>query len=120
MRTWPSYGRLLTPLKERPEPAVDRTQMEDGLAKQGQRDYRQLVGRELQYRYTNSEYRSWKTWFRDEISRGGAWFDWPDPFDGVTKKARIRRGRYEAESRNAGAGLPPDWVVTLTIETWDA
>jgi hypothetical protein len=117
---WPSYGRLvLNSLGEKPQAAVRRSAMESGPVKQAQFMSRQLVARELTYRYTGDEYDQWKTWYRTQISRGAAWFDWVDPHDGATKQARIASGEYEATAESAGPGSPPAWLLSCTIETWE-
>jgi len=118
--TWPTYGHLaLDRYGEEPESALVRTQMESGPPKQAMVRSRAMVGRPVTYVYSDSEYATWKTWFRDTIARGADWFNWTDPQDGVVKLARIRGGVYKSRAFTPSPGAPLSWEVAFTVETWD-
>ena len=117
---WPDLGRYLAPLEERPRPVVRRTEMDDGFVKQREAATRQMVEHPVRLRMTAAEYGQWKTWYRDTVDHGTAWFDWTDPGDGATKEALIRGGQFSARSRRAEPGAAIEWEVSMTLETWDA
>ncbi len=117
---YPSYGRLaLDRYGEEPESALIRTQMESGPPKQAMVRSKAMVGRPVTYVYSDAEYASWKTWFRDTIARGADWFNWTDPQDGITKLARIEGGIYTAKPFSPYPGAPLSWEVSFRLETWD-
>ncbi len=117
---YPTYGRLaLDSYGEEPESALVRTSMESGPPKQAMIRSRTMVGRPVTYIYSDTEYASWKTWFRDTVSRGADWFNWTDPQDGTVKLARIENGVYTARAFSPSPGAPLSWEVSFRIETWD-
>ena len=79
-----------------------------------------MVMRPVTYRYTVSEYMQFRTWFRDEVSRGAAWFDWTDPVDDTLKQVRMVNGDYEAVPYKVSDGAPLDWLVSFSLESWEA
>ncbi len=101
-----------------PQPAVSRTDMEDGPPKQFRRRSRVMVERPVTvYLNSKADFDDFNEWFRDDINRGAAWFDWVDPYDSVTKQARIKGGRIDAKPRRKAMDL---WAVAMVIETWDS
>ncbi|HHJ11889.1 MAG TPA: hypothetical protein ENK00_01810 [Chromatiales bacterium] len=124
MAVFPTYGRiLLDDYGEEPSPATLRTDMESGPPKQVQVLSRVMVTRTVTVLYTNTEYKNFKTWFRDTVSRGADWFDFVDPVDGVTRQSRIVSSRqqppYQAKAVSQGEGSPLSWAVSMRIESWD-
>jgi len=115
---FPTYGKnLLAAYREQPAPLMRRTDMESGPSKQARIARRRLVPRSCSYQYTQAEYAQFKAWVDSEGAVN--WFDWIDPFDGSTKQARLQLGQYEARPVSAGAGRTLDWIVTLTLETYE-
>jgi len=120
MAAFPSYMILLRDgFSIKRNSAVQRTEMEDGFAKQRKRWSRVLVSRSVSYgTRTKADYESFITWFNSTINRGADWFDWTDPVTATVKQARIKGGVIEDEA-------PEDpmltwWTVKFTLEVWDA
>lgn len=98
--------------------AVLRSEMESGPPKQAKILSRVLVTRSVVFMLDSlADYNSFLAWFRDDISRGAAWFSWTDPVDGAAKLARIVGGVLESE---APAESTRYWRVSCKLETWDA
>ena len=112
--TWPSYGTLMTgTLTETPAPNILRTEFESGDIKQTRRSQKQRVEQKITYLYTNAEYTTWKTWFRDTALLGAIKFNFTDPQDGTVRDYRIMGGVYEATPLNQKL---EHWVVTMQFE----
>jgi len=113
------YGKLLLrDYGEKPESAVLRTEMESG-AKQAQVRSLQLVARPAVIDYSSIEYGQFKTWYRDTLARGSAWFFLIDPRDGISKLTRIVRGEYDSKSYIKSQGDELRWEVSLVLEIWE-
>jgi hypothetical protein len=98
--------------------ALQRTPTDLGLVKQTRVLSRVLVQRPFSYYvYTQANYNSFMTWFRDTVNEGATWFDWTDPVDGATKSARIVGGSLKDSLRGQGFN---NWLLAMTIETWSA
>lgn len=118
MATFPSYMKLiLAGLTFKRESALLRTEMEIGPPKQTVQKTRVMLTRKVTYAAdSKTDYLNFITWFTTTINRGAAWFDWTDPVDGVTKKARIVNGELDEEKPlNSGLTL---WQVSFHLETW--
>jgi hypothetical protein len=115
---FPDYGVLLTQgYAENPQPAVLRSEMEGGLAKQARIRSFASHSRPLSYQFTLLEFRRFKNWFRNNTGRGADFFYWRDPFDDFTTKlARMVNGHYQANLVNGDA---LDWLVTFELETYE-
>lgn len=95
---------------------LHRTDVEQGQPKQGVKGSRALHSRTVTYLATSlANYLAFETWFRTTVKWGALWFDWTDPKDGVTKKARIVNGEYDGKPMN---GTLTHWDITFQIETW--
>ena len=96
MATFPSIGILLADgFEEVLEPAVIRTAMESGPYKQARVSGKNVNIRSIKYWFTNTEYPTFLTWFRNDIARGADKFYWTDPVDSTIKLARIVNGSYK-------------------------
>lgn len=117
MSGFPSYAvPLIEGYGERPEPAVERTEMESGPPKQMRVRSRALVTRPVKYLLASqADYAAFMAWFRDTLGAGADWFDWTDPRDGVTKKARIVGGKLDARPTVKTLAR---WIVSFELETW--
>lgn len=118
MAAFPSYAKLvLEGFSIERESALDRTEMEVGPPKQPVRRTRVMVTRKVTYALdTKADYLNFLTWFNTTINRGSAWFDWVDPQDAATKKARIVNGKLDAEKPlNSALSL---YEVSFRLETW--
>jgi hypothetical protein len=114
------FGKLLLrDYGEKPESAVLRTEMESGFAKQAKIRSLVPVFRPVIMDYSNDEYTTFKTWFKDTLARGTNWFEWTDPQDGASKQARIVRGEIESRSYNATEGDELRWEVSFLLETME-
>lgn len=115
---FPTYGKLLfSGFNQQRGSSTQRTEMEDGYVKEGQHLSRVLVPSAVQYRFTKSEFASFKSWFASEAN-GGQFFAWVDPLDGVEKQVRMVRSEYTARPENAGEGQPLNVIVGFTLEEW--
>ena len=111
---YPSYGRLMTgPLTEVPNPNVLRTEFESGDIKQTRRASKQRMAQKIVFIYTNAEYTTWKTWFRDTALMGALKFDFTDPQNDTLRDYRILNGAYEANPLNQKL---EHWSVEMTWE----
>ena len=119
---FPSGGQLLlNGYGMRPGSAVLRTEMETGPPKQAKIKSQVMVGRPVQYLYTETELQAFETWFRGtECNWGASWFDWTDPRDGVAKQMRIVDGLYDVTPHNETEGAPLKWIVSLNLENWES
>ena len=119
MATWPSYAKIkFAGFSQSRKPAVTRSEMDIGPAKQIRTASRVMVTRPCQVWLDSlTDYNSFITWFRTSISHGADWFDWIDPVTGTTKSARIVGGQLDEETPQA-LGLAA-WVIALKLETWD-
>lgn len=118
MAAFPSYMKLiLAGLAFEREGALTRTDMEIGPPKQAVQKTRVMLTRKVTYAAdTKTDYLNFIAWHKTTINYGVAWFDWTDPVDGVTKKARIVNGKLDEEKPlNSGLTL---WQVTFHLETW--
>lgn len=116
--TYPSTGEfLLSGYGEVPEGALNRTTMETGPAKQAKVRSKELVTREVSYRYSKTDYIAWKVWRASTINRGADWFNWVNPLNGTTVLARIVNGVYQANTFNAGGEIK--WDVNFKLETYE-
>jgi hypothetical protein len=118
-KVWPSTARLRQPgFAIHRQPAVTRTEMESGPPKQLKTLGRTMVTRSAQAWFDSLEaYRDFIAWHRDSINRGADWFDWTDPVDGALKLARIAGGKFDSEEPQ---GSLQRWVISFSLETWDA
>jgi len=115
VETFPATGKLLaTGYAENPQSAVQRTEMEESMAKQAKIRSSVSVQRPLEYLFTKTDFLAFKTWFKANIGRGADEFNWTDPVDGATKNGRIVNGEYSARPVNR---LQLNWIVTFTLET---
>ncbi len=115
--SFPTYGKHLLPYLVKPAPLMRRTEMETGPAKQARIAQSRPVKRECRYQFTATEFGSFNTWLDTEGAEG--WFDWDDPQDGATKQAMVTLGGYEAEMVPTSDGSEMDWIVNLTLETYE-
>jgi hypothetical protein len=115
MATFPAYLKLdLDGFKDRPEPIVRRTEMENGLAKQMPRASKRLQPKQLVYWVDSlANYNAFKTWVKDTINNGAGWFDWTEPISGATVSARLRDGAFEGTPVNKALSY---WRISMTIE----
>ncbi|MEK6592600.1 MAG: hypothetical protein AABZ67_05900 [Pseudomonadota bacterium] len=118
MATFPTYAKLLHEGYRRArQPAVLRTDMETGPAKQAKIVSRVMIVHEVQYAFgTIADYQNFLIWFRDDIARGAGWFDWADPLTDAVKAARIVGGAIDEELPNKQMDV---WVLRFKIEHWD-
>ena len=118
MATFPSDGILLFPgYAENPESVVERTPMDDGMAKQSRIYSSREVQRTVRYKFTRIGYIDFKTWVDTDIAGGSGFFDWVDPLDGLTKQGRMVNGGFSGVPDSTGEGQEPDWIVSFTLET---
>ena len=118
MPSLPSYAKiLLEGFAEQRESALIRTEMESGPPKQARIKSRVMVTRPVQIRLdTLTDYKSFITWFRDDIHEGADWFDWVDPVSGTTKSVRFNGGSLDAAPV---ASTSSAWVIRgLKLEGW--
>ncbi|MCE5182351.1 MAG: hypothetical protein LLG15_11165 [Betaproteobacteria bacterium] len=115
--SFPSYAVLLFDgFSEKPEPNIDRTEMESGPPKQMPKSSRAMETRHVKYRINSrAEFLSFKDWHRVDLKQGSAWFSWADPLDLVTKKARIVGGKIEPKALRHDL---EKWDVDFDLETW--
>ena len=105
-----------------PQPAVQRTQFEDGAVRQHSLASRNLVRRKLTYTLcTADDFKSFREWVRDDLARGARWFMWRDAIkerEGSTDlvRARIVNGEVKYVPLEASFG---QWAAQMTIEHWD-
>ena len=115
---FPPIGKiLLDPYREKPAPLTRRTDMESGPPKQARIARRRMVQRPCAYRFSATEYATFKTWVDTEGAEN--WFSWVDPYDGSTKQARLLLGQYEGQPVKTEDGAELEWVVNFTIETFE-
>jgi hypothetical protein len=95
--TLPAYCRLqFDGFKRQRASGVERSEMEAGPTKQLQTTSSVLVTVPVTILIdSNADYLAFLTWFKVTHKRGGNWFDWNDPMDGVTKSTRIAGGLDE-------------------------
>lgn len=115
MATFPTNLKLdLDGLKDRPEPIVRRTEMENGLAKQMPRASKRLQPKQVIYwADSKADYVAFTEWVRDDLNNGAGWFDWTEPISGATVSARIRDGVFEGTPVNKALSY---WRIGMTIE----
>ena len=119
MPAFPDYGELLlSGYGESPETSIVRTEMESGPAKQAKVRSKELVKRNVTYRFTSEEYITWKTWRHDDIAMGALYFDWTNPLTGDTVQGRIENGTYTASAFNANDDALK-WDVSFVLETYE-
>lgn len=105
-----------------PQPAVQRTQFEDGSVRQHMLASRNLVRRRLTFTLcTAGDFQSFRNWVRDDLARGARWFMWRDPVkerEGSNDmvRARIVNGDVKYAPLEASLG---QWAAEMTIEHWD-
>jgi len=118
---FPSIGQLLlSGYGERPQSAIQRTDMESGPPKQARVRSRVIVARPVRYQFTAAEVVTFETWFRGvECNYGAGWFDWNDPRTGTLKQARIVNGDYQIDAVSGGEGAPLQYQVGMTLESWE-
>jgi hypothetical protein len=98
--------------------ALNRTQMENGFAKQAKVKSRVLVARSVIYQLNSAgDYASFLAWFRDDVNYGASWFDWTDPGDGTVKNGRIVNGQIDEIPQRKALDR---WQIGMSIETWSA
>lgn len=118
---WPSYGKYLAPITQRPSPVMlDSSEMEHGPPKRAEMPGRQILATELRVLLTAAEYISWRDWYTGTIAHGAANFNWTDPMDGVTKTAWIKKGRFSVRTIGSVSGPGVHRVIELTVEAYDA
>lgn len=119
MPAFPSYPLLLFDgIKRQREPGVDMTAMESGPPKQMKKQSRVMIRRPVTYLLkTAADYAAFIAWYENTINKVD-WFDWTDPADGVTKRARIQGGDLKDEAPQRK--IHDRWKVMFTIETWNA
>lgn len=120
MATFPTSPFLLKDgFSVKRRPAVQRSEFEDGFAKQRKRWHRVLVERPVVYGFrSKADYTSFITWFNSTINRGADWFDWTDPVSNTVKTARIKGGDLESETPEDP--MLEKWAVKFVLEVWDA
>lgn len=119
MAAFPAYAKIIFDgFMQDPQPAVSRTDMEDGPPKQFKRRSRVMVERPVTvFLNSKTDFDNFHTWFKTDINRGASWFDWVDPYDSATKQARIKGGKISEKPRRKALDL---WAVAMIIETWDS
>lgn len=120
MEVFPAYAKLkFSGFGKKRQPAVERTEMESGPAKQLQTLSRVLLPRSVTYAFDSAaDYANFIAWFTANIHRGTDWFTWTDPETALAVTARIVGGSLDAERP---IRRPLDmWEVSFQIETWDA
>ena len=117
MAALPNYVKVLIEgYSQSPESVVERTEMESGPPKQLLARSRPMIQRNVVLLLkTKADYVSFLDWFRDDINYGTDWFDYMDPFDGVTKEARIVSGKIEPSVQRANFAM---WKVGCVFESW--
>jgi len=114
--SFPNFGKVLfSQYSEKVRPIVYRTQMESGCPKQARRYTSTFVEHNVTYRFTEDEYSLFKDWFCNIIQYGAIWFNWFDPIDTITKKARIMDGQIHSNPISVNHEL---WLVSFTLETY--
>lgn len=119
MAAFPTYARLLFNVYMHDRaPAVWRTDTELGVPKQAKRYSRVLIGRRVTCMLDKkSDYDAFIAWFNTTIHRGASWFEWVDPYDRVTKQARIRGGELKESAVRSTLDV---WSVEFVLETWSS
>ena len=113
--TFPAYAQfLMDGYGVEPFDGIERSEMEDGYVQQGPANSRTRYEAEVAYRlHSTAERDSFEAW-RVANGRGSLHFAWPDPADGVTKRARILGGkvRYQPLTKTR----VDEWTVSFTVE----
>lgn len=104
-------------MTEAPEPVVERTEMDRGVAKQRRiaSDVRLEMPLTIHFD-TAAEIDAFETWFYSTVNAGQDWFDMPHPRTGATLQARIVGGKLGPLSylnRTLGRAKR-----TINIEWW--
>jgi hypothetical protein len=117
MASLPAYVKVVMDgYTQSPESVVSRTEMESGPPKQLLARSRPMIPRNVVFLIRSKEdYVAFLAWFRDEINYGVDWFDYTDPFDGVTKEARIVAGKIEPSLQKSNFAM---WKVGCVLESW--
>lgn len=116
MTTFPSYPVLVSTgqYSEDYESNSLRTEFDSGYIKQAPRACSTFIVRELEYYLCNeSEYQSFKEWWKTDLNRGNNYFLWVDPTDNIEKRVRIRQGSMKMTSNSVSLN---SWIVRFQIE----
>jgi hypothetical protein len=114
MAAFPSYAHLVVDgYDETADYSVLRTDMDDGgPAKQRPRRTLPVVTRNASlFVGSLAERQAFIDWMKTDLSGGTDWFDWNDPADGATKRARIVSGKVTWTSPG---GV---WLGKIQLET---
>lgn len=119
MAAFPSYAQVvLDGYAVEQASALKRTEMDAGPAKQRLDRSRQMVEHTVTVRLrSRADYNAFMAWFRDTIHRGADWFDWVDPETLSTVQGRIQNGQISRKPMNSALSI---WMVSFTLENWDA
>lgn len=105
MTTWPAHlcRYEVDGYEETPQPIVQRTEMERGLAKQRRVATRPVVTVSLTLRFDSpADVAAFEAWFYGPCAAGANWFDWVHPRTGQTVSARIVGGDIGALRTRVG------------------
>lgn len=93
MATHPTDCKIGFPSEETSTSAVQRSEMDRGIAKQRRISADVVVTQQVTvYFDTKQQAIDWEDWFYGEISAGADWFDWTDLRTGDTLEVRIVGG----------------------------
>lgn len=117
MATLPSYVQILFDgYSQKRESALLRTEMEYGPSKQAKVKSLVMITRSAKlYISTKSNFQSFETWYRTDISEGADWFTMTDPVSNASITARFVGGGYTAKPMSAAM---QNWEIGVEIESW--
>lgn len=94
---FPATAKLLAdPFNQTVGGAVERTEMEDGNAKQGRARAFDAEQFDVTYLMTQAELEAFRAFHRDELQRGALRWLWTDPVLQTTESVRIVGGGYRS------------------------
>ena len=113
--SFPAYAQfVMDGYAIEPDDNVQRDEMEDGYIQQAPANSRTRYEQAVTYRlFSNADRDAFEAW-RVGNGRGALHFSWPDPADGVTKRARIVGGkvRYAPLTKTR----VDEWLVSFAVE----
>jgi hypothetical protein len=114
--TFPAYARYIFGYEATAVSNVTPTDFEDGYTKQDPVNSQQKYAVSLTYALDSlADKLSFEAWRRDDLVFGAFWFDWVDPTDVITRRARIVKGEVKYKHLSP---VDDKWQASFDLEFW--